>query len=49
MVGKINPIPILSSTGNYPKFHYIPYISELIKLQLMMAYVLKFYPHLTYI
>ena len=29
---------ILSCTGHYPKFHYIPNISELIELQLIMAY-----------
>ena len=43
---KINLIPILSFTGNNPKFHCIPYISELIKLQFMMSYVQKYYLHL---
>ena len=42
----MNLIPILSSTGNCPKSHYIPHISELIKLQLMMTYIQKYFPHL---
>ena len=46
MVDKMNLIPILSFTENNPKFHCIPHISELIKLQLMMSYVQKYYLHL---